>query len=296
MVNSLAILLAVAGFMTAIAFLLTSRGARAALRAREGAEGQVRAELEKARAELGELREDSRGRRDEAAQLRADLDRAKKRAFEQLEAAKRAGGAQALREELEKAAHRLQEARTEADHQRERVRGLEQELEKVKQAAEKAREQAAQAQAQAAARAAAVSPAPAAAPAAAAPPAAPGADPAKLREQTERADKAEARITELRKRVAELERDLKGARGRLETEKRVFIVQKGELELAADRYAELRRRHDALRKDHDELVEAVRQAAREERRLTQQETARATTPSKPAPPEGETDDVAEPTA
>ena len=29
--------------------------------------------------------------------------------------------------------------------------------------------------------------------------------------QTERADKAEARITELRKRVAELERDLKGA-------------------------------------------------------------------------------------
>jgi hypothetical protein len=43
-------------------------------------------------------------------------------------------------------------------------------------------------------------------------------------------------------------------------------VQKGELELANDRYAELRRRHDALRKDHDELIEAVRQAAREEMR------------------------------
>ena len=55
-------------------------------------------------------------------------------------------------------------------------------------------------------------------------------------------------------------------RGRLETEKRVYMVQKGELELAADRYAELRRRHDALRKEHDELIEAVRQAAREERR------------------------------
>ena len=102
-------------------------------------------------------------------------------------------------------------------------------------------------------------------------------------------DKAEARVGELRKRVAELERDLKAARGRLETEKRVFIVQKGELELAGDRYAELRRRHDALRKDHDELVEAVRQAAREERRLTQQEAARANTQTPPAPPEGESE-------
>jgi colicin import membrane protein len=44
------------------------------------------------------------------------------------------------------------------------------------------------------------------------------------------------------------------------------VVQKGELDLAHDRYAELKRRHDQLRKDHDELVEAVRQAAREERR------------------------------
>jgi hypothetical protein len=47
------------------------------------------------------------------------------------------------------------------------------------------------------------------------------------------------------------------------------MVQKSELELAADRYTELKRRHDALRKDHDELVEAVRQAAREERRLAE---------------------------
>ena len=61
------------------------------------------------------------------------------------------------------------------------------------------------------------------------------------------------------------------------------MVQKGELELAADRYAELRRRHDALRKDHDELVEAVRQAAREERRLTEKEAARAN----PKPPDEE---------
>jgi len=66
--------------------------------------------------------------------------------------------------------------------------------------------------------------------------------------------------------VADLEAELKKSRGRLETEKRVYVVQKGELDLAHDRYAELRRRHDQLKKEYDELVEAVRQAAREERR------------------------------
>ncbi|HSN90299.1 MAG TPA: hypothetical protein VLS93_03650, partial [Anaeromyxobacteraceae bacterium] len=71
---------------------------------------------------------------------------------------------------------------------------------------------------------------------------------------------------EARKRVADLEAELKKSRGRLETEKRLYVVQKGELDLAHDRYAELRRRHDQLRKEYDELVEAVRQAAREEQR------------------------------
>jgi colicin import membrane protein len=46
-------------------------------------------------------------------------------------------------------------------------------------------------------------------------------------------------------------------------------VQKGELELAQDRHAELRRRYEALKKDHDELCEAVRQAAQEDRHLAE---------------------------
>jgi chromosome segregation ATPase len=106
-------------------------------------------------------------------------------------------------------------------------------------------------------------PAPVAAPAPAAPA---GVDPEKLAAEKDRADKAESRLAEARKRVADLEKDLKGVRGRLETEKRVYMVQKGELELASDRHAELRRRYDALRKDHEELLDAVRQAAREEQR------------------------------
>ena len=78
------------------------------------------------------------------------------------------------------------------------------------------------------------------------------------------ADRAEAKLAETRKKLGDLEKDLKAARGRLETEKRVYVVQKGELELAQDRYADLHRRHDALRKEHDELIDAVRQAAKEE--------------------------------
>lgn len=284
MANPLVIIVALAAILVAVFFYLTGRSAKTALAARDALEGQLRAELEAARKAAADVRTEAKERRDEAAQLRADLDRAKKRAFEQLEAAKRAGGAQALREELDKATSRLAEARAEADHQRERVRALEQDVEKANQAAEKAREQAAQLKARAEAPA---PPAPVAAPAAPPPAPAPGADPAKLQAEKERADKAEARLADLRKRAAELEHDLKGARGRLETEKRVYMVQKGELELAADRYTELRRRHEALRKDHDELVEAVRQAAREERRLTQQEAARADKQTKLAEPEGE---------
>ncbi|HET6438166.1 MAG TPA: hypothetical protein VFG59_08900 [Anaeromyxobacter sp.] len=287
MANPIVILVALAAILLAVLFFLSGRSAKAALAKKEISEGHERAEAEAARKSLAEVKSEAKERRDEAAQLRADLERAKKRAFEQLEAAKRAGGAQALREELDKASHRLSESKAEAEHQRERVRSLEGDLEKANQALEKAQKLAAEFKARAEAP---VAPAPP--PAAAAPPPVPaGIDPAKLQAEKERADKAESRLGELRKRVIELERDLKGARGRLETEKRVYMVQKGELELAADRYTELRRRHEALRRDHDELVEAVRQAAREERRLTEKEAARATTPSKPAPPEGEAEEV-----
>jgi chromosome segregation ATPase len=99
---------------------------------------------------------------------------------------------------------------------------------------------------------------------------------AKLAAETERADKAEARGTEARKKLADVEKDLKTTRGKVETDRRVFIVQKGELDLAHDRYAELKRRNDQLRREHDELIEAVRQAAREERQLAD--------PVKPAEP------------
>lgn len=277
--NGLFALVALVGVLAAIAFFLSARTAKAALAAREGAAAKLAADVETTRKAAADARAEAKKKAEEASGLRADLERTKKKAFEQQEASKRLGGAQALREEIDKLAARLAEARAEAEHQATRARGFEKDLEKATTSVKRLE----------AARVAHVeAPKPVAAapaPVAAAP--VPAPDDGKLQAERERAEKAEAKATELRKRIAELEQALKNARGRLETERRVYIVQKGELELAADRYTELHRRHDALRRDHEELVEAVRQAAREERRLTEKEAARAEKQTPPAAPEGE---------
>jgi chromosome segregation ATPase len=251
--NGIALVVALAAVLAAVAYFLAHRGARAELAALRSRLEALEAEAEEARKAAASVRAEAKERREEAAGLKAELKEAKKRAFEQAEAARRAGGAPALREELDKVASRLAEARAEAEHQSARARGLEAELERARAALERK------------ARAEAAPPAPVPAPAPAAAPD-PEAGVEKTRLEAERADRAEAKLAEAKKRIAELEAETKKARGRLETERRVYVVQKGELDLAHDRYAELRRRHDALRKDYDELVEAVRQAAREERR------------------------------
>jgi colicin import membrane protein len=268
--NGVVVLVALIAIMIAVAFFLSARTARGALKVRDEELGRTRAAQEAARREIAEAKAESKGRREEASALRAELGAVKKKAFEQAEAAKRAGGAQLLREEIDKLGARLAEARAEAEAHAGRVKSLEKELERANTAAERAR---------AAAERPVVSvpaPAPAAVAMAATP--APGADDATVKLERERAEKAEMKLAETRKKVAELEAALKNVRGRLETEKRVYIVQKSELELSSDRYGELRRRHDALRKDYDDLVEAVRQAAREEQR----EQRAASAPASPA--------------
>jgi colicin import membrane protein len=249
--------LALLGVLAAVGFFLSARTARAELAARTGDRARLEADAEAARKAAQDAKAEAKKTRDEASALRADLERAKKKAFEQQEAARRAGGAPALREEIDKLAARLAEARAEAGHQVERARALDAELQKANAQLERARSRPVEA-----------APVPVPVPAAAPVPA-PAADDGRLATEKDRADKAEAKLAEARKRIAELDHDLKAVRGRLETEKRVYMVQKGELGLAADRYAELRRRHDSLRKEHEELVEAVRQAAREERRLAE---------------------------
>ena len=257
--TGLALFVALVAVLAAVALFLQGRTARAQAEDRAAQAEKLRANLEKVAKDMAGLRSEAKERREEAAGLRAELNVSRKKAFEQAEAAKRAGGAAVLRTEIDKLTTRLAEARAEAAHQVERAHALE--LTQEKQAKELERLRAA---ATAERKAEPPTPPP---PVAATPSTADDSATAQLAAEKDRADKAEAKLTEVRKRLAEVERDLKGSRGRLETEKRVYMVQKGELELANDRHAELRRRYDALRKDHDELLDAVRQAAQEDRRL-----------------------------
>jgi chromosome segregation ATPase len=259
--TGLAVFVALVAVLAAVAFFVSARTLRQSAADREAQLTAARAEVEAIRSEQKGARDQVRDAREEAAKLRTELATAKKKAYEQGESAKRAGGATALREDMERLTHRLSESREEAAHAQERARAADAQAVKAQAEVERLR----------AALAAKPEPVPAPAPVAAviAPPAAPAVDELQLAAERDRADKAEAKVAELRKRLSEVEKDLKGARGRIETEKRVYMVQKGELELANDRYAELRRRYDALRKDHEELIEAVRQAAREEARLAE---------------------------
>jgi chromosome segregation ATPase len=262
--TGLAVFIALVAVLAAVAFFVSARSLRQSAAARDAELAAARADAEAARAEQKGTRDQVKEARDEAAKLRAELASTKKKAFEQAEAAKKAGGATALREDLERLTHRLSESREEATHAQERARAAEAQAAKAQGEVERLR----------AALAAKPEPvaAPTPSPVVAAAPVAPAVDEQKLAAERDRADKAEAKVAELKKRLAEVEKDLKGARGRIETEKRVYMVQKGELELANDRYAELRRRYDSLRKDHEELIEAVRQAAREEARLAEART------------------------
>ena len=263
----LALFVALVAVLAAVAFFLQGRSARQVAQDHAHESEKLTAELEKVQKDAASLRAEGKERREEATSLRADLASTKKKAFEQAEAAKKAGGAAAQRTEIDKLSTRLAEAREEAAHMGDRARAAEAAAEKQRQELERLRAQAERKVEQ-------VAPAAVAAPTPA--PAAPaGVDPEKLAAEKERADKAESKLVEARKRVAEIEKDLKAVRGRLETEKRVYMVQKGELELANDRHAELRRRFDALRKDHEELLDAVRQAAREERRQAESQQAAA---------------------
>ncbi len=260
--SGFAILLALVGVLAAVAFFMQSRTARARAAALAGqiagAQAEAAAAQQALAAQKGELKE----KREETVSLRQKLEESRKKAFEQAEAQKKAGGAVALREDLDKLAARLVETRAEAAHQAELARSAETARARAVQEAERLK---------AALDRKPVPPVPVAPPPPVAPPE--GSVQAELEKrlaaETDRADKAEARATDLKKKLADVEKELKASRGKVETDRRVFIVQKGELDLAHDRYAELKRRNDQLRREHEELIEAVRQAAREERQQTE---------------------------
>jgi colicin import membrane protein len=275
--TGLALLVALFGVLAAVAFFMQVRGARAEAAARGAEVAGARAEAASAVKALAEQKAELKERRDEASTLKVQLEASKKKAFEQAEAQKKMGGAVALREELEKVTRRLVEARVEADHQAEVARGAEAGRQKAVAEAERSR---------AALERKLAEPAPVA-----------PIPPDLVEVQTrlggelaaakDRAEKGEAHAVELRKKLSEAEKELKVQKGRIETERRVYMVTKGELDLAQDRYTELKRRNDALRKEHEELIDAVRQAAREERQLAEKVGKAAEVPAVEATPAAE---------
>jgi colicin import membrane protein len=274
--SGFAILVALVGILAAVAFFMQSRTARAEAAALAGKIAAVQAEAAAAQQALAAQKGELKERREETVSLRQKLEESRKKGFEQIEAQKKLGGAVALREELDKLAARLAETRAEAAHQVELARAADaararavQDAERLKAALDKKQAEPAR-----------VAPPPPVAP----PEGSVQAElEKKLAAETERADKAEARTTDLKKKLADLEKDLKVSRGKSETDRRVFIVQKGEIDLAHDRYAELKRRNDQLRREHEELIEAVRQAAREERQQSEGKSTAAAMVAEGAP-------------
>jgi colicin import membrane protein len=279
--TGLSFFIALAAVLAAVFFFASHRTVRAELTGKEAALRKLQELAEVASKEAAGYRAEAKERREEAVLLRDQLKEAKKRAFDQADGVRKAAGAPALREEIEKLTARLADARAEASAAAERAKSLE--AQSSNAVREMEREKAAAAQAVARARAEAAQAAQAAAPVPSAAPAPAATDEGQLLAEKDRADKAEAKLAELRKKAGDLDRELKAARGRLETDRRVYMVQKGELDIAHDRHAELRRRYDALRKEHEELIDAVRQAAREEKRA-QEGVAAAEAPMPPAPP------------
>jgi len=119
------LVVALGAILAAVAFFMQSKTARAEATARAAEVDGARAEAAAAQKALADQKAELKERRDEAGALRQKLEEAKKKAFEQAEAMKKAGGAQALREELDKVASRLAEARAEAAHQVELARAAE---------------------------------------------------------------------------------------------------------------------------------------------------------------------------
>jgi len=256
---------ALVGVLAAVAFFMQARTARAEAQANAGQIEAARADAAAAQKAMADQRSELKDRREEASTLKLQLEAAKKKAFEQAEAQKKLGGAVALREELDKVTRRLGEARAEADHQVEVARSAEAARQKAVAEAERSKA----ALDRKLAEPPPVMPVP---PELAEVQARLGGE---LAAEKDRADKAEARATELRKKLSEAEKELKVQKGRIETERRVYMVTKGELDLAQDRYTELKKRNDTLRKEHQELIDAVRQAAREERALAEKAAGKA---------------------
>jgi hypothetical protein len=76
-------------------------------------------------------------------------------------------------------------------------------------------------------------------------------------EEKARQENTERLLVSARRKVEELDNEVKRVRGRAETNNRVYLVAKGELEASRDRLRTLEEKHNALARENDVLRRAL---------------------------------------
>jgi len=231
--TGIAFLLVVVAIVAAAVFALQARTAAAAVKSLQDAAEEARKEAEAARARVREMEADLKARNAQLQETREKLNEARKKAQEGKAGKGQSRGAReaemeedllharqlteqshaaeaAARTQLQAAKADAAKADAEVLRLNERVRSLSAQLE--------------------------------AAPKMAGAPAAPPADDGRVKELQARAEEAEGQLRAEHKRLAEAREEAKRARGRAETNNRVYLVTKGELEVIKERLAQAERR------------------------------------------------------
>ena len=233
----LAFVIAVVAVVLAVVFFLQGQSAAAAVKALREDAGQARKETESARAELRRAQEEMKTRSVQLTETREKLAETRRKAQEGRSGKSQPRGAHEAELEEDLAhARRINEDAHAAETQARR------ELERSKAAEAQLRGELERAQARI--REVTDRAAPAAAPAPAA------ADLQPLREQLEAAKSelerqvsaAEKHSREAKRREQELREEVRKHKGRAETNNRVYLVTKGELELVKERLAQAERK------------------------------------------------------
>jgi len=212
-------------------------------------------DLEKRKKEL----EDSKHQLNEA---REQLKQAKKKLFEQKESERDSRHLARERDEIERSASvQLERVRLELSHAQVEVQKLKTDLEGTR-----SRRTAPAAPVSAPTPAPQPTLAPAAVAAAVASPPVPDKSVRKFRELTdadkERMQRLEQQAARERTRAGELERELKRFRARSETQHRVYVVTKGELDLVKDKFKALEKRLNRILLERDLVGRALRDLER----------------------------------
>jgi len=210
-------------------------------------------DLEKRKKEL----EDSKHQLNEA---REQLKQAKKKLFEQKESERDSRHLARERDEIERSASvQLERVRLELSH-------AQVEVQKLKTDLEGTRSRRTAPAAPVSASAPQPTPAPAAVAAAVASPPVPDKSVRKFRELTdadkERMQRLEQQAARERTRAGEFERELKRFRARSETQHRVYVVTKGELDLVKDKFKALEKRLNRILLERDLVGRALRDLER----------------------------------